>query len=507
MSELTTKGEASSGNVLASIVNAVTGSADESVLPAGFSLVRRKAGGEEQSGIGNTIEGKIAALVDGEIPASNKLEFTNNYSASPVKLDAQNGLSAKKVLEGRDWADGDSFTVQLTPKDGAPMPDGAKSAMATVELTKKTPKATFGDITYNKPGTYTYTISEDIPGSNARADGISYSAAVYTATVKVDDNRAGALVVTSVEYQQVRDDAGVETKTDVADKVATFTNRYDTHEHSIIIHAQKNLTDNAGTFPLAQNAFDFKLEGVGGYADASAVFNLDTVDKNMAAPMPQGTEGNTATVGNNADGTVTWPAISYTAKADAGRAYVYRFTESLGSVAGMTYNYDGSVYYAVVRNAKKGAGIQTSIEYYKAAENNSVEQLGKNITPSFTNIYSVEPTSVTLQGQKTVSGRDWNQGESYAFDLAAATDDAGATGLGKTTKQAVTDGAVAIVVNKAVASTPESGRVASFSFGTEAAPTVTFNRAGTFSFNITEKAAQDGQAGMSMDKHLSLIHI
>ena len=501
VSELTTKGEASSGNVLASIVNAVTGSADESVLPAGFSLVSRKAGGEEQSGIGNTIEGKIAALVDGEIPASNKLEFTNNYSASPVKLDAQNGLSAKKVLEGRDWADGDSFTVQLTPKDGAPMPDGAKSAMATVELTKKTPKATFGDITYNKPGTYTYTISEDIPGSNARADGISYSAAVYTATVKVDDNRAGALVVTSVEYQQVRDDAGVETKTDVADKVATFTNRYDTHEHSIIIHAQKNLTDNAGTFPLAQNAFDFKLEGVGGYADASAVFNLDTVDKNMAAPMPQGTEGNTATVGNNADGTVTWPAISYTAKADAGRAYVYRFTEGLGSVAGMTYNYDGSVYYAVVRNAKKGAGIQTSIEYYKAAENNSVEQLGKNITPSFTNIYSVEPTSVTLQGQKTVSGRDWNQGESYAFDLAAATDDANATGLSKTTAQAVKDGVVAVNANKAVASAPASGRVASFAFGTEAAPTVTFNRAGTFSFNITEKAAQDGQAGMSMDKH------
>ena len=389
VSELTTKGEESSGNVLASIVNTVTGSADESVLPAGFSLVKRKVGGKEQSGTGNTIEGKIVALAGGQIPADNTLEFTNNYSAKPVTLDAQNRLGAKKVLEGRDWADGDSFTVRLTPEGGAPMPDGAKSAAATVELTKNTQTATFGDITYTKPGAYAYTISEDIPGSNAKADGISYSAAVYTATVKVDDNRAGALVVTSVEYQQVRDDAGVETKTDVADKIATFTNRYDAHEHSIIIHAQKNLTDNAGTFPLAQNAFDFKLEGVGGYADASAVFNLDTVDKNMAAPMPQGAEGNTATVGNNADGTVTWPAISYTANADAGRAYVYRFTENLGSVAGMTYNYDGSVYYAVVRNAKKGAGIQTSIEYYKAAENNSVEQLGKNITPSFTNIYIV----------------------------------------------------------------------------------------------------------------------
>lgn len=501
VSELTTKREASNGDILASIVNTVTGSADESVLPAGFSLVSRKVGGKEQSGTGNTIEGKIVALAGGQIPADNTLEFTNNYSAKPVTLDAQNRLGAKKVLEGRDWADGDSFTVRLTPEGGAPMPDGAKSAAATVELTKNTQTATFGDITYTKPGTYAYTISEDIPGSNAKADGISYSAAVYTATVKVDDNRAGALVVTSVEYQQVRDDAGVETKTDVADKIATFTNRYDAHEHSIIIHAQKNLTDNAGTFPLAQNAFDFKLEGVGGYADASAVFNLDTVDKNMAAPMPQGTEGNTATVGNNADGTVTWPAISYTANADAGRAYVYRFTENLGSVAGMTYNYDGSVYYAVVRNAKKGAGIQTSIEYYKAAENNSVEQLGKNITPSFTNIYSVDPTSVILQGQKTVSGRDWNQDESYTFNLTAAADDDGATSLGKTTKQAVTDGVVVINTNQAVASAPESGRVASFAFGTEAAPTVTFNRAGTFNFNITEDAAQDGQAGMSMDKH------
>lgn len=495
VSELTTKGEESSGNVLASIVSTVTGSADESVLPAGFSLVSRKAGGEEQSGTGNTITGKIVALEDGKIPASNKLEFINKYSVSPVK----NGLSAKKVLEGRNWADGDSFTVQLTADDGVPMPGGAKSKVATVELTNDQP-ATFGDITYRKPGTYTYTISEVIPGSDARADGISYSAAVYTATVVVEDNHAGALVVKSVKMVQECDDAGVDTKTDVVGKGATFTNRYDTHEHSIIIHAQKNLTDNAGTFSLAQNTFDFKLEGVGGYADASAVFSLDTVDKNMAAPMPQGTEGNIATVGNNADGTVTWPAISYTVKADAGRAYVYKFAENLGSIKkGM--DYDKSVYYAVVRNAEKGAGIQTSIEYYKVVKDGSVKQLDTNVTPSFTNIYSVEPTSATLQGQKTVSGRDWNQGERYTFNLTAAADDANATGLNKTTAQAVKDGVVAVNANQAVASTPESGRVASFSFGTEAAPTVTFNRAGAFSFNITEKAAQDGQTGMSMDKH------
>lgn len=499
VSELTTKGEESSGNVLASIVNTVTGSADESVLPAGFSLVKRKVGGEEQSGTGNTIEGKIVALAGGQIPAENTLEFTNNYSANRVTLEAKNGLSAKKVLEGRDWADGDSFTAQLTADDGVPMPGGAKSKVATVELTNDQP-ATFGDITYTKPGTYTYTIKEVIPGSDAGADGISYSAAVYTATVVVEDNHAGALAVASVKVVQECDDAGADTKTDVAGKVATFTNHYDTHEAKITIHAQKILTDNAGSFPLSQNAFSFTLEGVGGYADDNAAFDPDKVDTSIKAPMPEDAEGNTATVGNNADdGAVTWPAISYTAKADAGRAYVYKFAENPGSIAGMTY--DGSVYYAVVRNAKKGAGIQTSIEYYKVAEDGSVKQLDKNVTPSFTNIYSAEPTNVTQQGQKTVSGRDWNQGERYTFNLTAATDDASVTGLGKTTAQAVKGRAVAIGVNQAVASAPESGRVASFSFGTEAAPTVTFNRAGTFSFNITENAAQDGQAGMSMDKH------
>lgn len=508
VSELTTKGEASSGNVLASIVNTVTGSADESVLPAGFSLVSRKVGGKEQSGTGNTIEGKIVALAGGQIPADNTLEFTNNYSAKPVTLDAQNRLGAKKLLEGRDWADGDSFTVQLTADDGVPMPNGAKSKVSTVELTKNSQTqtvgdityktATFGDITYAKPGTYTYTISEVIPGSDAGADGISYSAARYKAEVVVEDNQAGALVVKSVKMTQERNDAGDDTKTEVAD--AIFTNRYDEHERNITIHAQKSLTDNAGTFLLAQNTFSFTLEGMGGYADDDAAFDPKTVVPSIKPPMPQGTEGNTATVGNNADdGAVTWPAISYTAKPDAGRAYVYKFAENPGSVTGMTY--DGSVYYAVVRNAEKGAGIQTSVEYYKAAEDGSVEKLDNNATPSFTNIYSVKPTSVTLQGQKTVSGRDWNQDESYTFNLAAAADDDDATSLGKTTKQAVTDGVVVINTNQAVASTPESGRVASFSFGTEAAPTVTFNRAGTFSFNITEDAAQDGQAGMSMDKH------
>lgn len=113
--------------------------------------------------------------MDGKIPASNKLEFVNNYSASSV---TQNALSVKKVLNGRDWNDSDTFTVQLAAKDGVPMPNGAKSQVSTVEITEKAPTekigdityktATFGDITYTKPGTYTYTISEVIPRFRCR---------------------------------------------------------------------------------------------------------------------------------------------------------------------------------------------------------------------------------------------------------------------------------------------------------------------------------------------------
>ena len=435
------------------------------------------------SGEGGTRSWTYAS--DGEAVAdAARVEFVNRYAARGSTAE----IVGTKTLNGRLMS-AREFEFQLVDKAGVVVATAYNDESGSVN---------FGRLSYTTPGTYTYTISEVIPGSDAGADGISYSAARYKAEVVVEDNQAGALVVKSVKMTQERNDAGVDTKTEVAD--AIFTNRYDEHERDITIHAQKNLVDNAGTFPLARNAFTFTLEGVGGYADANAVFSLDTVDKNMAAPMPQGTEGNTATVGNNAvGGAVTWPAISYTAKPDAGRAYVYKFAENPGSVAGMTY--DGSIYYAVVRNAKKGAGIQTSIEYYKIAEDGSVKQLDTNVTPSFNNIYSVDPTSVTLQGQKTVSGRDWNQGESYAFNLTAAADDANATGLSKTTAQAVKDGVVAVNANKTVASTPESGRVASFSFGAEAVPTVTFNRAGTFSFNITENAAQDGQAGMSMDKH------
>ena len=145
VSELTTKGEESSGNVLASIVNAVTGSADESALPAGFSLVSRRAGGKEQSGTGNTITGEIVELANGLIPADNTLEFINKYSVISVPVEKKwVGPAAAKA------------TVRL-------LADG-KDTGKSIELNESNNwKGSFkGLAKYSKSGSeVAYTVAED----------------------------------------------------------------------------------------------------------------------------------------------------------------------------------------------------------------------------------------------------------------------------------------------------------------------------------------------------------
>ena len=123
VSGLTTKGEASSGNVLASIVNAVTGSADESVLPAGFSLVRRMVGGEKQSGNRQHHNGFNRCARGRKDSREQHARVHQQIQCQPRK----EWPKRQKVLEGRNWADGDTFTVQLQPTTASPMPSGAKS--------------------------------------------------------------------------------------------------------------------------------------------------------------------------------------------------------------------------------------------------------------------------------------------------------------------------------------------------------------------------------------------
>lgn len=172
VSELTTKGEESSGNVLASIVNTVTGSADESALPAGFSLYRRKVGGKEQSGTGNTITGEIVAIANGQIPADNTLEFINKYSVISVPVEKKwVGPAAAKA------------TVRL-------LADG-KDTGKSIELNESNNwKGSFkGLAKYSKSGSeVAYTVAEDaVEGYSPEVTGDAGRGFTVTNTVKTGE--------------------------------------------------------------------------------------------------------------------------------------------------------------------------------------------------------------------------------------------------------------------------------------------------------------------------------
>ena len=93
----------------------------------------------------------------------------------------------EKQLEGRVLVDGE-FSFKLTEEKSTP--DKHEET-----VTNKDGKATFSKLTFNKVGTYTYTITET-PGSDAN---VEYDAMTVTMTVKVTENAQGDLQAT-VKY-------------------------------------------------------------------------------------------------------------------------------------------------------------------------------------------------------------------------------------------------------------------------------------------------------------------
>ncbi|RXV52808.1 pilin isopeptide linkage protein [Streptococcus australis] len=138
----------------------------------------------------------------------------------PVEVTPEVG----KQLEGRVLANGE-FTFKLKEVQ----PNKSLPAHEETVTNKADGKATFSKLTFNKVGTYTYTITET-PGSDAN---VEYDAMTVTMTVKVTENQQGDLQATvkySAEggFKSSADDkifnnyvvAPVKTKFDFAKKLA-----------------------------------------------------------------------------------------------------------------------------------------------------------------------------------------------------------------------------------------------------------------------------------------------
>lgn len=135
----------------------------------------------------NTSAKSNATEVDVHLGNNGKISF----NVTPATVDTKTSFDLTKVLEGREWTNEDEFKFELsaTSENDAPMPALATAIVHKADLDKGKAAIDFGEITYNKPGEYTYEVRE-VKGD---AGGITYSKNVATFKVTVAVKATGGL--------------------------------------------------------------------------------------------------------------------------------------------------------------------------------------------------------------------------------------------------------------------------------------------------------------------------
>lgn len=434
-------------------------------------------------------EGKIAA---GETSA---VTYKNKYAASGT-LAGKTYLKGEKVLTGREWLETDKFTFILKDADTsveAPMPPTDTLGETRVEVTQPfgTPADTkvpfnFQDISYTKPGTYTYEIweSENLSTLNP---GVSASQALYQVVVTVTDkDHNGELMVESA-MTKLKSDEGAKCEEPIENNPASFVNKYDPEKVEWTPSGTKTYTDTTGENPLKPD-----------------MFHVIVCTDNAKAPLPEGDgvtrvdrdgwRGVLTTV--DAGGNIVWPPAKFESKdldpdtLDA--TFEYKIVEVVkGSEGWLAVNdprasasllpgmvYDKTVWTAKVTIADEAGKLKLQCDYSNGVDPDSKNEFG------FDNSYKPGPAVTAITGTKVLTGRDMAQDETFGFKLSAAD---GAT------QEAIRAGSVVIPEGaaEAVVSGAKAGEPTAFSFGE-----MTFSKPGTYSFEVQE----DKYCGKDLDE-------
>lgn len=441
-------------------------------------------------------------------------KVVNTYSASG-KLEGAQVLKGEKVLTGRSWNSTDKFTFLLEAPEGSvdvPMPEGAIGGRATVEVTQPdgTPAGTpvpfnFGDITYTKPGVYTYEIRES-EALSVLNPGVSASEALYEVTVTVtDEGHTGNLTVNS-EMKKLLSDDGDKVEPSTTVPPASFVNEYDTQEVKWALVGEKKYTDSTDARPLEQGMFH-----VIAYTNDSAA-PLPKFDNDQEiSGVHNGVTYRGAVVSVDANGTITFPQATYTysnlGQGQTEKTFTYKIMEVVwdGSnwrsvedalkdpnfnSAGVTY--DPAIWTVNVTLKNDNKALVLSAQYLK----NGVPVQGASF--QFANSYDPKPATATIDGTKTLTGRDMADGETFGFELSAADE---------TTQNAVTAGTVTLP-GAATVSGAKADEVKGFQFGE-----ITFKKPGEYTFNVNETKwngeavpAADGN-GMQFDRSTKTVKV
>lgn len=294
-----------------------------------------------------------ATEVDVHLGNNGKISF----DITPATVDTKADFGLTKVLEGRDWTATDEFKFELsaTPKNDAPMP-----ASTDATVTRDNTAIDFGEITYNKPGEYTYEVRE----VKGKLGGITYSDNVAKITVKVTVDTAGKLTAKVTKAE---------------DKV--FTNTYSAKtETPLTLEATKTLTGR----PMADDEFKFALSYAG--HDEALLETTNKGGKVEFGPLTYTTKSLAKLVEEDkasldaSSGKPTW-TIHYVAAEQTGEL-----------PAGMSATVSAiDAYVTVVDN---GDGTLTATAVYGDAGN------------EFVNAYTAAPAEASLVGKKNLQVPD-----------------------------------------------------------------------------------------------------
>lgn len=478
-------------------------------MPEGFELKSvTDAQGKEKNNKGTIVGGGTEALVlNNEYKAAATDKVNGLFTAQKVFGDWDNvkkDASFDIRMIATDWPGRNEGVDPTFPKD-ADVIDG-KHYKYVSHIVKKSDSEKgepfdFGGISFTQAGTYVYNIGEYVPGTGTadRLPGVNYSNEMYRVTIVVKDDGKGKLAVESSKMQKLM---SAESWGDAIEPaVAVITNTYDINETPVDLEGFKDYTDETGGNPLTPAKFTFAITPL--TLDAPVPMSwrankYESFEKLNNPDYPDAYKSQNYQTGEINLGTLLLTGDHI--KDGAPTTYVYKLQEVPGSEVGMTY--DDSVYYAhvTVRAVTGDAGVTVEAELkytHDEAGNDLVDPNDPSGGIVFTNVYRAQNEDrrahASVNGSKTLTGRDMADGETFGFGLSAAD---------RATQRAVDNGAVALPVENATVSGARNGEEEPFSFGD-----LTFSKVGTYKFNVSELAwnreaiPADGTKGMTFDRH------
>ncbi|WP_302853307.1 FctA domain-containing protein [uncultured Slackia sp.] len=337
---------------------------------------------------------KQGATTDAEAVA---FAFENSYNPKP----AVPAISGTKVFQGRAMTEAESFGFGLVPTDafGA---EFAKQATVGGLANGGSKGFDFGELSFNKPGTYTFKMVENaycgeaLNSEAAQASNIAFDAHECLVTVKVTDDHSGTL------QAEVSYDGG-----------ANFTNVYSeekTYGSFGGLAVKKTLEGRT----MHAGEFAFSIEG----ADDVSKALLKLIDEDRSGVL-QFSNPNDCAAGV-ADVMKPIDDITFT-QADAGKTFEFVVSEVVpgdgGKLAGVTY--DSTTYTVKIVVSLKGGTILDVATYVDG-------ELVESDTPTvaFTNIYAPANTEYATTNfglNKVLEGRDWSENDSFSFEITAET--------------------------------------------------------------------------------------